>query len=116
MFSNDRNCVLASTLDDTVRLLDKELGDVLNGYTGHQNHKYKVESCLSNTDAIVWSGSEDGIVYGWDLVEGEVVEKLQGHTRSVLTLSYHPTEQRLLTGSSDGTVKLWGEVNNGEAV
>lgn len=29
-FSRDGNCVLASSLDDTLRLLDKDTGEMLN--------------------------------------------------------------------------------------
>ena len=33
-FSGDGNCILVSTLDDTLRLLDKETGEMLNRYGG----------------------------------------------------------------------------------
>ena len=38
-------------------------------YKGHQNEDYKVDSCLTHDDAHVVSGSEDGRVCFWDLVE-----------------------------------------------
>jgi mitogen-activated protein kinase organizer 1 len=68
-FSKDGNCVLASSLDDTLRLMDRANGTMLNAYKGHTNNKYKIRSCLSNSDAYVLSGSEDGSIYIWDLLE-----------------------------------------------
>ncbi len=38
-------------------------------YSGHKNSDYKLDSCLSHDDAYVVSGSEDGRVCFWDLVE-----------------------------------------------
>lgn len=38
-------------------------------YTGHKNNEYKIDSCLLSSDAQVCSGSEDGQVYIWDLVD-----------------------------------------------
>jgi len=89
--SNDKNCILASSLDNHVRLLDKDSGELLgeydisslvvNGphtnscdilpysYTGHINKQYKISSALTNTDAYVVSGSEDNRVCFWDIVE-----------------------------------------------
>ena len=38
-------------------------------YSGHVNSDYKLDSCLSQDDSHVISGSEDGRVCFWDLVE-----------------------------------------------
>ena len=78
-------------------------------FTGHKNTQYRIENCFSNDDSIVLSGSEDGMIYAWDLVEAAVVEKIQAHRKSVLTLSYHPDEKKFISGSSEGTVIIWGD-------
>ena len=41
----------------------------LSSYKGHKNSDYKLDSSLSHDDAHVVSGSEDGRVCFWDLVE-----------------------------------------------
>lgn len=38
-------------------------------YKGHGNAEYKIDSCLTHDDAHVVSGSEDGKICFWDLVE-----------------------------------------------
>jgi len=105
--SNDANCLLLSCMDDSVRLLDKASGEVLNEYKGHSNSTYRIESCLTNDDAYVICGSEDNQVYIWSLVEGRVVHTLKGHTKVVTSVCYHPKETCLLTASTDGTTKVW---------
>ena len=77
-------------------------------FTGHKNRDYKVDSCLSSSDAQVVSGSEDGRICFWDLVEGKIVHTLEkAHESVVYSISYHPTEIALLSASSDGKVKVW---------
>eukprot|EP00850_Spirogloea_muscicola_P007667 SM000039S14497 [mRNA] locus=s39:391996:394293:- [translate_table: standard] len=104
--SNDGNCVLAGYLDSTVRLLDKASGELLNEYKGHVNESYKLDSCLSNTDAHVISGSEDGRICFWDLVDARMTS-IKGHTAAVTGVSYHPKECCLLSSSVDGSVAVW---------
>ncbi|OAQ31736.1 WD repeat domain-containing protein 83 [Linnemannia elongata AG-77] len=106
-FSKDGNCVLASSLDDTLRLMDRANGTMLNAYKGHTNNKYKIRSCLSNSDAYVLSGSEDGNIYIWDLLEGEVVHKVEAHSKIVSAIDYHPKQDRMCSASVDGSIKTW---------
>jgi mitogen-activated protein kinase organizer 1 len=105
--SHDSNCLLISCLDDTIRLLDKSNGELLNEYKGHKNTNYKIDSALSRDDAFIFSGSEDGLLYIWDLVEARVVHKLKGHTKEVCALDVHPHEPIVVSGSVDGTIRVW---------
>ena len=105
--SNDGNCLLASCLDSTIRLIEKDSGGLLNQYRGHKNEAYPLSSCLSSCDAYVLSGSEDGKVYAWDLVEGTVVQRLDGHTKTVSSVAYHPKDALMVSVSHDGTGRVW---------
>uniref|UniRef100_A0A2C9UY57 Uncharacterized protein n=1 Tax=Manihot esculenta TaxID=3983 RepID=A0A2C9UY57_MANES len=77
--SNDGNCILASCLDSTLRLLDRSTGERLQEYKGHTCKSYKLDCCLTNTDAHVTGGSEDGYIYFWDLVDATVVSSFCAH-------------------------------------
>ncbi|XP_077379591.1 WD repeat domain-containing protein 83 [Festucalex cinctus] len=107
-FSQDGQCTLSSSLDSTVRLLDKSTGEMLGEYTGHKMKGYKLECCLSCKDTHVLSCSEDGHVYFWDLVEGCLSLKLPVGKAVVQSLSFHPTQPRLLT-ASEGRVQVWAD-------
>ncbi|KAL2086861.1 hypothetical protein ACEWY4_017920 [Coilia grayii] len=106
-FTQDGQCTLSSTLDSTLRLLDKSTGEMLGEYTGHQNKSYKMDCSLSNKDTHVVSCSEEGHVYYWDLVEGSVALKLPVGKGVVQSLSFHPTDPLLLT-ATEGRVQVWG--------
>ncbi|KAK9915970.1 hypothetical protein WJX75_006744 [Coccomyxa subellipsoidea] len=105
--SHDGNCVLASCLDTRLRLLDKASGELLAEYKGHKQESAKMDCALTPSDAHVLSGSEDGRVCYWDLVEETMVESFQAHSGVVCSLVVHPDGDMLLTSSTDGTVKVW---------
>lgn len=105
--SNDTNCVLASCLDSTLRLLDRSTGELLQEYKGHTCKSFKMDCCLTNTDAHVIGGSEDGSIYFWDLVDASVVSSFRAHTSVVTSVSYHPKDTCMITSSVDGTVRVW---------
>lgn len=75
--TRDGNALLISTLDSTIRLLDKGNGKLLQSYRGHTNDAYRVNSCLGLGDSAVVSGSEDGSIYVWDVLDGSVIERLE---------------------------------------
>lgn len=63
---------------------------------------------MDNRDHHVLSGSIDGDIWCWDLVQGTVTARLthdKGHI--VHSLSSHPS-QLFLVSASRGSVKLWG--------
>ncbi|KAI9844592.1 MAG: hypothetical protein M1838_002101 [Thelocarpon superellum] len=76
--TKDNATLLVSTLDSTLRLLDKGNGHLLQSYRGHSNTEYRVRSAMACHDAYVVSGSEDGTIYVWDMLEGKVVKRLSG--------------------------------------
>ncbi|KAI9315948.1 WD40-repeat-containing domain protein [Dichotomocladium elegans] len=105
--SHDGNCILVSTLDDTVRLMDKANGTLLNEFKGHKHKDYKVNSVLSNTDAHALSGSEDGNIYVWDVLEGCTSATLKSHDGVVTTIDYHPQDVGMITAGDDGLIRVW---------
>jgi len=108
-FTGDGQGLLVSCLDSSVRLIDKDTGEILQQYTGHTNKEYRIDCCLDHTDNFVFSGSEDGIVYMWSLVEGQLLSRLE-HTscRVVHSLAPHPSKPWLITAAQNN-VYLWKE-------
>lgn len=80
--------MLVSGLNSTLKLLDKSTGEILAEYVehnplpssplipsslhrfkGHHNKKYRIDNGLLANDSLVASGSEDGALYVWSLLE-----------------------------------------------
>uniref|UniRef100_A0A8B9FLG4 WD repeat domain-containing protein 83 n=1 Tax=Amazona collaria TaxID=241587 RepID=A0A8B9FLG4_9PSIT len=107
-FSKDGQCTLAASLDSTLRLLDKDTGELLGEYKGHRSTTYRLDCVLSEQDTHVGCASEDGHVYFWDLVEGSLARSLPVGRGVVQSLSFHPTLPCLLA-ATEGQVQLWRE-------
>ncbi|EPZ34027.1 Glycoside hydrolase, family 37 domain-containing protein [Rozella allomycis CSF55] len=82
-------------------------GELLNEYEGHENKTLKIQSVLDNKDAHVVSGSEDGKIRFWELVNANIVNTLEGHHGVVTSIQYHPKDDCLISGGADGTVRMW---------
>ena len=71
--------------------MDKGNGQMLQSYNGHTNKDYRIRSTLGMTDSVVISGSEDGKLYAWDLLEGKVVSTIDeahgGKVASAITVN-----------------------------
>ncbi|XP_059140223.1 WD repeat domain-containing protein 83-like [Physella acuta] len=106
-FTRDGQCILVGSTDTSIKLLDKDSGEMLNEYSGHKNSNYKIDCCLNHKDTHVLSGSEDGAIYIWDLLDAKLLEKLDSKTsKTVHSISFHPTEPILLSACGD-KVFVW---------
>lgn len=79
-FSPNGRFVLASNLDNCIRMWDYVQGSVKKTYQGHRNEKFAVGACFGvlGGQPFVASASEDGAVVLWDVVTKEVLQKLEG--------------------------------------
>lgn len=68
---------LVSSLDSTIRLIDKADGRLLQSFkeTKFTNEAYRLRSTLAAKDALVLSGGEDGSIFAWDVLSGQCVQR-----------------------------------------
>jgi len=116
-FTRDGQCLLVGCVASTVKLMDKATGEMLQEYSGHINtNNYRLDITMDHTDKYVLSGSENGQVYIWDLVEGGCIAKLDhGGGQTVHSLAAHPAKCQLLTASR-GHVYVWQDQPDEEEV
>jgi len=107
--SHDAVCLLASCLDNKLRLLDRADGTLLAEFSGHRNCEFRLANAFSPDDSAVISGSEGGMIFVWDVVSKENVARLTGHKSHVFGVAQHPTAKVAVSGSQDGTVKAWSD-------
>ena len=70
--------------------------------------EYSANSVTISPDSqMLISGGKDGNIKLWNLVTGELLDTLSGHSSSVESVATSPDGQLLYSGSGDSTIKLW---------
>ncbi|CAG8576473.1 12498_t:CDS:2 [Acaulospora morrowiae] len=71
---------------------------------GGHTHSVRALAGVGNT---LISGSYDCTVRVWNIMTGECVWRLLGHTQKVYSVVLDAKRKRCMSGSMDGTVKVW---------
>mmetsp|Transcript_30365 Transcript_30365/g.66754 ORF Transcript_30365/g.66754 Transcript_30365/m.66754 type:complete len:344 (+) Transcript_30365:120-1151(+) len=111
-FTHDGHCSAATCLDGTIRLIERNSGELLRQYSGgHQAGNYGLEVTCTADDLHIVSGSEDGSVVLYDLVGGHVVQTLKGHdAKPTCAVAAHPKREEtsvVISASYDGNAIVW---------
>jgi WD40 repeat protein len=109
-FSSDGDRVLAGCTDHKVALFDLQ-GKTIVNLMGHSNRVTSV--CFHSHKGMVFSGSWDRQLKGWDLVKGQTVTSVNCKQK-VLSLSASSQDPYLGVGLSNGAVRIYSALG-GEA-
>jgi cytochrome c len=99
---HDDGMVATSSVDETVRLWDRELGDALHTLYGHKGPVLSVD--LSPDGELVASGGVDGTVRVWRRGDGDRLRVFARHRGPVWSVAFSPDGETLLSGGADGLV------------
>ncbi|KNG47737.1 mitogen-activated protein kinase organizer 1 [Stemphylium lycopersici] len=125
--SNKGTEVLLSSLDSSVRLMDRVNGELLKSYKDDAfvNTELRVRSTLGLNDSVVVSGSDHGMVFAWDMLEGTCLHRFKhsdmrevrgavsstqarGKKDVVSAVAFCQTRREWCSGGGDGNVVVWG--------
>lgn len=99
--------VLSSSLDGTVRAHDLYRYRTFKTFTTPTPVQF-LSLAVDPSGEIVTAGSTDPFhIYAWNLQTGKLLDILTGHRGPVSDLSFQGNGGILVSGSWDGTVKLW---------
>ncbi|CAH0731085.1 unnamed protein product, partial [Brenthis ino] len=105
--THDGQCLIISCADSTIKLFNKDTGEILNTFSGHEGKDFLLENAVNEKDSHIISGSASGEIFYYDLVSGECILKLKHGQKPVVSVSHHPNFNYLLSACED-EVKLWG--------
>uniref|UniRef100_A0A4W6C958 Transcription initiation factor TFIID subunit 5 n=1 Tax=Lates calcarifer TaxID=8187 RepID=A0A4W6C958_LATCA len=112
-FSPDRNYLLSSSEDGTVRLWSLQTFTCLVGYKGHNYPVWDTQ--FSPHGYYFVSGGHDRVARLWATDHYQPLRMFSGHLADVTCTRFHPNSNYVATGSSDRTIRLW-DVLNGNCV
>ncbi|XP_016124765.1 transcription initiation factor TFIID subunit 5-like isoform X1 [Sinocyclocheilus grahami] len=112
-FSPDRNYLLSSSEDGTVRLWSLQTFTCLVGYKGHNYPVWDTQ--FSPFGYYFVSGGHDRVARLWATDHYQPLRIFAGHLADVTCTQFHPNSNYVATGSTDRTVRLW-DVLNGNCV
>lgn len=118
--SQDGEGYLASTLDSTLRFMDRPSGKCLQTFQHNEyvNETYRLRSTFAMGDSLAVSGGEDGSVFAWDVQSGELryrtwhrqhggdatEEKTRNKKDVVSAVAWNPAKKQLASAGGDGQV------------
>ncbi|KAJ1429085.1 WD40/YVTN repeat-like-containing domain superfamily [Sesbania bispinosa] len=80
--------------------------DLYPDIEGHSHYVMQVTFNPKDTNTFA-SASLDRTIKVWDYQTKSCVQTLEGHTHNVSAVCFHPELPIIITGSEDGTVRIW---------
>lgn len=100
----DNRLLASASRDASVRLWDTASGDG-RGLLAHQGDS---RALAFSRDGKLLAADDAGKIRLWDIQDQREIKALEGHSKPVLSLAFHPNGQLLASGSGDNTIRLWG--------
>lgn len=117
MSQNSRS-LLVNKLDGEAKIIDLGTRDTIRDFkSGVEGGNFVIRASFGGAnESFVIVGSEEGSVYIWHKDSGQLVEKLEGHTKGCCSaVSWSPIDSCMFATAGDDTkVKIWANLENQE--
>jgi len=114
VFNFDYTQIASGGNDNLVRVWDAKTGTGLRTLGGHTKRVWSVAFHPTNNNIV--SGSKDGTIKIWDVDESITtlvfspppsMDKVKNDVMEVLSVAFNNDGTKIVSGSKDGTVKIW---------
>eukprot|EP01137_Pigoraptor_chileana_P015926 Opistho-2@72334 len=104
--SADRRQLLTNSRDNTLKLIDLRMFQVVNTFCGegYRNGMNWSKACFSPDARYVAAGSQDGLVYVWNSQTLKLERQLKDHQGSVSAVAWNPQGHQIASCDKD---KMW---------
>ncbi|KAM4694242.1 WD repeat-containing protein 27 [Discoglossus pictus] len=96
------NLFVTTAIGDGLKLWDVRTLRCVRRFDGHINRCYPCGVAISPCGRFIASGSEDRCAYIYDMRSCTYLQKLPGHSDSVISLAFNPSSAQLTTATLDG--------------
>lgn len=103
----DPNTFASASLDRSIRIWSLASPVPNLALEGHEKGVNCVDYYPGGDRPYLVSGGDDHAVVIWDVQTKTPVQQLLGHSANVSAVTFHPSRPLILSGSEDGTVRLW---------
>ncbi|WP_235440921.1 WD40 repeat domain-containing protein, partial [Limnoraphis robusta] len=104
--SKDGKTIVYGSWDNTIKVWNRETGELIRTLTGHGGKVYSVS--ISNDSKTIVSGSGDNTIKVWNLETPDAEPlTLKGHNGQVNSVSISNDSKTIVSGSDDNTIKVW---------
>lgn len=97
--------IVSGSLDDTIKIWDRETGEIQATLTGHRNSVNSV--AISPDEKTIVSGSWDHTIKIWDKETGKLQSTLTGDKNMVNSVAISPDGKTIVSGEVFNTIKIW---------
>lgn len=123
-FSSDERKLVTGSFDNSIRVWDVESGKTTgvrlwNVQAYEPTYEPIGDPSIGNVNRVCFSfdskyvsGFDNGSVCVWNIGTRSLVCELRGHTNMVSAVAFSPDGRNILSGSSDGIVRVWNIKEN----
>lgn len=111
-FDPTGDCLTSAGEDYTISKWNMDEGRCVNTIRGYTDWCRTI--VFSTDDKEVIGGGKEVYLRWWDIASGQTIIKQRGHTKSILSVAKLATGDGYISGSEDGTVRLWFAKERGE--
>lgn len=103
----DLNTFASASLDRTIRVWGLNSPEAHFALEGHERGVNCVSYFAGGDRPFLISGGDDYMVKIWDYQAKSCIATLEGHSSNVSAVLFHPRLPIILSGSEDGTLRIW---------